>query len=343
MRIKANLKRYRAAVLKAAVEGRLTEEWRAKHPKTEPASRLLERILAERRKKWEVDQLAKFAAADKTPPKGWRQKYVEPATPETSAWPELPKGWCWAKLNQLLVYLRNGYFQSPSGADEGTPILRINAVRPMSVDLSEARFLDVANEDVKDFFIEDGDLLFTRYNGSIDLLGVAGMVRGCRDKILHPDKLIRVKLSIGQPLTGFVEIAANVGVSRRHMASRARTTAGQTGISGIDIREMPIPLPPLEEQAAIANEAAERLSQIVASTTPIEHGLLRAARLRQSILKRAFEGKLVPQDPKDESAGLLLERLRSNRFSEINGEAAALSRVRDRRATVDKVEGRGEE
>src|SRR5208337_795919 len=62
-RIRANLKRYRAAVLKAAVEGRLTEAWRAKHPKTEPATKLLERILAQRRQNWEEDQLAKFAAA----------------------------------------------------------------------------------------------------------------------------------------------------------------------------------------------------------------------------------------------------------------------------------------
>ncbi len=73
-RAKANLKRYRAAVLKAAVEGKLTEEWRAKNPAKEPASVLLARILKDRRQKWETDQLAKFAAADKEPPKNWRDK-----------------------------------------------------------------------------------------------------------------------------------------------------------------------------------------------------------------------------------------------------------------------------
>ena len=67
MRARANLKRYRAAVLKAAVEGQLTEQWRPKHPATEPATKLLERILAERRKTWEADQLARFATAGKTP------------------------------------------------------------------------------------------------------------------------------------------------------------------------------------------------------------------------------------------------------------------------------------
>jgi type I restriction enzyme S subunit len=80
-RVKANLKRYRAAVLKSAVVGKLTAEWRAKHPDTEPASKLLERILKERRRKWEDAQLAKYATAGKEPPKGWREKYKEPAGP----------------------------------------------------------------------------------------------------------------------------------------------------------------------------------------------------------------------------------------------------------------------
>ncbi|HEX7375930.1 MAG TPA: restriction endonuclease subunit S [Pirellulales bacterium] len=312
-RVKANLKRYRAAVLKAAVEGRLTEEWRAKNRPQETGEQLLQRILHERRRRWEADQLAAFAAAGKQPPKNWRSRYKEPVAPDTSNLPPVPDGWCWATLDQLLIYLRNGYFQSPSGADRGTPILRINAVRAMAVDLDEVRYLDRIEGDVTTFYVDDGDLLFTRYNGSIELLGVAGMVRGCMRPVLHPDKLIRVKLAAGRPLASFVEIAANVGASRAHMVGRARTTAGQTGISGQDIREMPIPLPPMSEQSEIVAEAWERLSQIDAAEIEIEHGLARAANLRQSILKRAFEGKLVAQDPADEPAALLLARIEQSR------------------------------
>ncbi len=100
-RARANLKRYRAAVLKAAVEGRLTAEWREQHPATEPGATLLERILAERRKRWETGQEARFAAAEKTPPKDWRANYVEPGMPDTTGLPELPKKWCWAHVEQL--------------------------------------------------------------------------------------------------------------------------------------------------------------------------------------------------------------------------------------------------
>lgn len=310
-RAKANLKRYRASVLKAAVDGSLTAEWRRQHPAVEPAQKLLARILKERRRRWEESQLAKFAAADREPPKNWKLKYVEPAPPDTTNLPTLPEGWCWARLDQLLVYLRNGYFQSPSRAETGTPILRINAVRPLSVDLTEVRFLDDIKGTVDGYFVENGDLLFTRYNGSVDLLGVAGMVRGCTENVLHPDKLIRVQLAIADPFPSFVEIAANIGVSRKHMVARARTTAGQTGISGTDVREMPISLPPLDEQAKIVTDVAEKLSQIEAANKAIDHSLQRAARLRQSILKQAFEGKLVAQDPADEPASVLLGRRQS--------------------------------
>jgi type I restriction enzyme, S subunit len=99
-RVKANLRRYRAAVLKAAVEGKLTAEWRAKHPDTEPASMLLERILKERRRKWEEGQLAKYASAGKEPPKGWREKYKEPATAQHPASQALPPTWGWATVEQ---------------------------------------------------------------------------------------------------------------------------------------------------------------------------------------------------------------------------------------------------
>ncbi len=90
-RIKVKLKRYRAAVLKAAVEGRLTTEWRAKNPPKETGPQLLERILRERRCNWEADQLAAFEKAGKKPPAGWKDKYKEPAGPDETNLPELPE------------------------------------------------------------------------------------------------------------------------------------------------------------------------------------------------------------------------------------------------------------
>jgi type I restriction enzyme S subunit len=336
-RARANLKRYRAAVLKAAVEGKLTEEWRAAHPDTEPASVLLGRILAERRRRWEQEQQAKFKAAGKAAPKGWQGKYAEPAPPDTNGLPKLPAGWCWARMEQLIVLLKNGYFQSPTAATSGHKLLRINAVRPMEVSFSEFRYLDRLEGDAKEYLVQNGDLLFTRYNGSIDLLGVVGMVRNCSEDFLHPDKLIRVKTALSQPLPSYLEMACNVGESRKHMVGRARTTAGQTGISGIDIKDMPIPLPPLAEQERIVGVVDQQLSIVTVLETQVERDLQRAARLRQSILAEAFAGRLVPQDPADEPAVALLQRLQQAK-AEGDGSPDGLPGPRRRRLSSRKAD-----
>jgi type I restriction enzyme S subunit len=81
VRVREKLKLYRASVLKAAVEGVLTGEWRKQHPQVEHALALLKRILAERRRRWEEDQLARFKAKNLEPPKNWKAKYREPSAP----------------------------------------------------------------------------------------------------------------------------------------------------------------------------------------------------------------------------------------------------------------------
>jgi type I restriction enzyme S subunit len=96
------LTQYRQSLLKAAVEGRLTAEFRAERAKRgeplEPDAQLLERSVAERRRRWEEKQLAKLREQGKTPPKDWRDKYPEPVKPNTADLPELPEGWLLAEL-----------------------------------------------------------------------------------------------------------------------------------------------------------------------------------------------------------------------------------------------------
>ena len=316
-RVQANLRRYRASVLKSACEGKLVpteaELTRSEDRDYEPADRLLDRILSQRRAQWESQEKR-------------RGKYKEPTPPDTSNLSELPEGWAWAGLDQLAIIIRNGYSKRPRG-DTGTPILRISAVRPLSVNLSDIRWVD-SKDDLAGFLIHSGDLLFTRYNGNTELVGVCGVVPALDRETLHPDKLIRACLTKYGALPNFVQIVANSGVSRKFLERRIRTTAGQSGISGSDLKSMPIPLPPLAEQHRIVAEVERRLSVIQQAESAVEASMIRAERLRQSILKQAFSGKLVPQDPNDEPASVLLERIRAERAA---AEEAAKSQRKPRR------------
>ena len=315
-RVKRELARYRASVLKAACEGRLvpTEAAlaRAEGRSYEPASDLLARILAERRARWEASN-AKRA-----------KKYTEPAPPDDSALPVVPKGWVWAAMDQMLSELRNGVSTVPR-EESGVPILRISAVRPLRVDLSDLRFLAGSDADFRGHEIAAGDLLFTRYNGSTDLVGVCACAPEPSRFLAYPDKIIRGRVG-NLVSSSYLAIAANTGVSRGHIEARTRTTAGQAGVSGSDIKAMPIPLPPLSEQHRIVAEVERRVSIADDVGATVESALARAARLRQSILKRAFEGKLVPQDPSDEPASALLARIRAER------EAASAQKPKRKRA-----------
>lgn len=307
------LGQYRQSLLKAAVEGALTAEWRAKNTPAESGARLLERILQKRRARWETKQLAKFKEQGKTPPKDWQKKYPEPVQPDTTGLPELPQGWVWASVDQLSESVRNGMSKTPNTSQRGFRIFKINAVRPMAVNFEAIKHIELDEAEAAGYWVEKGDVLATRYNGSVDLLGVFALVREVPEPSLYPDKLIRMKPMIGASLGAWMEVCGNVGHSRKHLVSRVKTTAGQTGISGEDLKRTPIPLAPAGEQEAALAILDERLEAISELERSAEFGLKQSTAQRQNILRAAFAGELVPQDPNDEPASVLLDRIRAER------------------------------
>jgi type I restriction enzyme S subunit len=323
-RIRANLKRYRAAVLKSAVEGKLTEEWRAKHPKTEPASKLLERILAERRQKWEEAQLAKYAAAEKTPPKGWREKYIEPAGPNWSGLPELPQGWVWARVDQV-GDVQLGRQRSPKNRSDKYPTKYIRAanITESGLALDDVFDMDFSPTEQETYRLHAGDVLLSEASGSPDQVGKTAVWNNEIENCCFQNTIIRFRphdgLSSSYVLVVlrhyyfnkvFAKIAAGVGINH---------------LSAAKFSVVPLPLAPITEQEEIAREVESRLSIIAAADAQVDANLKRAARLRQSILRRAFEGRLVPQDSTDERADKLLKRIRQERLM-ANGNVAQRSR-----------------
>jgi len=299
--VQKQLATYRQSVLKAAVTGELTKDWReANKDRLESGEALLQRILKSRRENWQG-----------------RGKYQEPVAPDTSKLPKLPMGWVWVSPDQVSLMFGNGLSKKPANHETKYPILRISAVRPMSVNTSDIRFYEPTdNEKLDNFWVEKGDLLFTRYNGSDHLVGVCGLYTA-NHRVLHPDKIIKLRTIDfdNDSCRNYLELCLNAGESRAFIKRNIKTTAGQQGIAGSDLKLTPIPLAAPEEQSEIVNIVEEKLSQIDALEIWCATELTRSATLRQSILKDAFSGRLVPQDPADEPASELLRRIQAQKAS----------------------------
>lgn len=314
-RVRANLKRYRAAVLKAAVEGHLTEEWRTQHPATEPAAKLLERILAERRAKWEQDQLRKFKEAGKTPPKGWKEKYEEPAPARPAENQDLPSQWCWASVEQLAAV---GTGTTPA---RGVSKFYSNGTIPwVTSSAVNAPFVTEGSELVTEVALDETSLRLYPVHTLLVALYGEGQTRGKVTELLIP-------ATINQALAALVlsdqaeacRAYLKLFLAANYIRLRSQSAGGvQPNLNLGLVRQIAVALPSLAEQAEIVAEVDRRLSVADAAEQQVEHALQRAARLRQSILKRAFEGKLVPQDPTDEPAAALLARI-GNRAADASG------------------------
>jgi type I restriction enzyme, S subunit len=272
------------------------------------------------------EQFSRLDAAERTLSRAllMSQRFREAALADAlrSKWPIRP-------LGELVVRLRNGTFVSrPAAHPPGIPIFRISAVRPMQLDAADVRYARVDPSALHPFFVEPGDLLFTRYSGNPEYVGACARVRALDQPTLHPDKLIRAvpDQTIIEP--AFLELACSSGLTRAEIRGRRKTTAGQVGISGSQLRSVPVPVPPLDEQRRIVAEVEQQLSLIDSLRVAVESAQKRSAALRRAILERAFRGELVPQDPADEPASVLLERLRAER-------AAAPKPTRRRRATME--------
>ena len=321
-RAQANLKRYRASVkLRDACEGRLVateaELARSEGREYEPAAVLLEHILAERRARWESQEKR-------------RGKYKEPSAPDTSDLPQPPEGWVWATVEQLLVEpLANG--RSVKTANEGFPVLRLTALQEGEINQNEYKIGNWTAEQASSFLIQKGDFLVSRGNGSVRLVGIGGLVREVDAPIAYPDTLIRFRLT-GRVLESYFSRVWNSSMVRTQIEQSARTTAGIHKVNQQDLSACTIPLPPLAEQRRIVAEVERRLSVIQQAEATVEASLARAERLRQSILKQAFSGRLVPQDPDDEPASVLLERIRAEREAEAQSKGASKGKSRARKA-----------
>lgn len=338
-RVQRNLARYRASVLHAAVTGRLVpteaELARAEGREYEPASALLTRILGERRRRWEEAELAKMVAAGKAPKDGrWKGRYEEAVAAETDGLPELPEGWCWAGISEWLAAGRQGMTTGPFGSllkkhehvAEGIPVLGIENVEPLRyvtgakihVTLKKARELER-------YDAQPGDLLITRSGTVGRVCVVPEGIKMAR----FSTNIMRIRMLAPSPTAAWFALALTGSQLVRDQVGDLSKGTTHSFLNQRIIAQLAFPVPPLSEQVRVLAEVDRQLTDIQAIQSVLESNVSRLTRLRQSILRLAFEGRLVDQDPTDEPAAVLLERIRAERAAD-SGSA----RRRERRLSA---------
>lgn len=301
-RVERNLERYRASVLKAAVEGRLvpTEAALARQEERdyEPASALLERILAERRRRWAES--------------GKKGKYQEPVQPDTASLPELPEGWSWVALDSV-ADIQLGQQRAPVHAMATTqlPYIRAANVTWGGLDLTDVKTMGFPNPER--YRLERGDLLLSEASGSPMEAGKPAIWRDEIPGACYQKTLLRIRpfdklLVLPEFLRAIILWDCFAG-----KFARLAPGVGIVHLTAERMIEWRIPVAPLVEQRRIVIEVAQLESAIESLSGSASKQLLRCQRLRQSILKWAFEGKLADLDPGDEPASVLLERIRAER------------------------------
>lgn len=319
-RVQLQLKRYRQSVLKHAVEGKLTAEWREKHKgEIEPADELLRRILVERRAKWEEQELAKMKANGKVPKdQSWKKKYKEPEPPNTEGLPELPEGWCWATVDQVGRHDEQIVLTGPFGSNlgrgdfltDGVPLLTIGCLRETGISKHKAMFISEAKaKELDRYRLMRGDLLFSR----MATVGRAGFVTEDLEGTIFNYHLMRLRLLEAVCSPHFFLYYVRGASTVTNYVRDVNHGATRDGINTPQLLALPVSLPPLAEQRLIVDEVESRLSVLRRIEETVQTSLRRAEALRQAILRAAFAGQLVPQDPTDESASLLLKRIREER------------------------------
>lgn len=325
---KEQLKIYRQAVLKSAFEGKLTEDWRTqqlKEGKLESAEILLEKIKLEREKYYQ-QQLEEWQKSvklwevngkeGKKPSKPKKLEEVKPfSNNEIAELSKLPKEWKWVRWDNILAYGDDSFKRGPFGSslkksmfvEQGYKVYEQYC--PINDDCSFARYFITKEkfEELETFSVKEGDYLISCSGVT---LGRITRIPKVYDEGIINQALLRVRINENIIFSDYFLKLFRSPYFQKQIFSNS-TGSAIPNVKGVkELKSIHLPLPSINEQLKIVEEIESRFTMCDILETSINESLQKAEALRQSILKQAFEGKLVPQDPNDEPAEKLLEKIK---------------------------------
>ncbi len=287
------VEKYKQAVLAAAFRGDLTRQWRAHRLPDRRSHADLEEL---RMAAWSTinvrSRLKTAAEID------WRPRI------------NLPIGWLWASVDLLSYLIQYGTSAKTNDDDSGVAVLRMGNLQGGRLDLSSLKYLPVDHHEFPELLLDSGDILFNRTN-SAELVGKTAVYDGKPSQSSFASYLIRIKACGLRPrlLSAYI----NSAIGREWVGSVVNQQVGQANVNGTKLRQLGVPVPPPDEQQEIERRIQTAFAWIDRVTSQVTSASRLIDRLDDTVLAKAFRGELVPQDPADEPASVLLERIRAER------------------------------
>jgi len=311
--VPALLEQLRQSILAAAFRGDLTKQWRQQHPEVEPASELLKRIRTERRRRWESSELKKLKARGLSGNQldaefaKRRKQYQEPQPVGATDLPELPEGWCWAAIEEIAeCALGKMLDRQKNTIGSKFPYLRNLNVRWGSFDTNDLLEMFFKEHEIHRYSIVTGDVVVCEGGEP----GRAAVWEG-EEAAMYQKALHRIRPSLGiSPWLIVYHLWHDAMLGNLERFFTGTTIKHFTGKS---LQRYPLCIPPVDEQREVVLQIGEHLKRIVGMLENTELAGDQLSELDNSILSKAFRGELVPQDPDDEPASVLLERIRNEK------------------------------
>ncbi len=310
-----NYEQLKNSILQEAIEGRLVPQ----DPSEEPAAVLLQRIREEKARLVKEKKIKKdknesiiYRNADGH----WMERFEDKKRPEVCIDDEvpfeIPEGWEWCRWGSIAVSIQYGY-NAPAKESGVIKMVRISDIQNNRITWETVPYCDINEKDIDTYLLAKDDILFARTGGTV---GKSYLVKEAPERAIYAGYLIRTRYFAEYLEPFYLKSFMESSLYWQQLKEGTIATA-QPNCNGKTLSKMLIPLPPLSEQHRIVarieaimpkveeyGKAQERLDALNAKL-PKD--------LKNSILQEAIEGRLVPQDPKDEPAAVLLQRIREEK------------------------------